>query len=115
MNMKKLGKRVRYIWHEFYYFFATKKMVNVAMTCQSVVEEIDIKKRHRSTLETFRFKLHLSLCQYCKNYSDTSREITNVMKQLANVKNNNEQLDKLNQELIELYVNQNQNKQDKNE
>ncbi len=58
---------LRKIWHDFYYYFAAKKAVAFALTCQETVKAIDLSQK-----KSIRMNLHLSLCQACSNYLTSS-------------------------------------------
>lgn len=100
----KIRNKLRSWWHELYYFFAIRNLVEFALRCQAVAEEIDLKKKDSSLIDKIRFRLHLSLCQPCKNYADTSLEIRKVVKKLV-INKNRSQLDTINRKLVRLYIN----------
>lgn len=79
--MKKIFlKSLRFIWHVFYYVLAPKKAVEYAMRCKDVTEKIDLADQIRTPQEQFRIKLHLSLCQACNNYKESSVILRNAIR-----------------------------------
>ncbi len=73
--MRKLTKKLRFIWHEIFYFRANSARVEFGMRCKNVVEQIELQTKNQSAAEKLRVILHLSLCQACKNYFDASRAL----------------------------------------
>lgn len=64
--------RLRRIWHDIFYALAPRPLVKLAMSCRDVAETIDLHREPQSRMGQFRLKLHLSLCQGCRNYRSWS-------------------------------------------
>lgn len=71
----KLSHKIRKVWHDWFSANATKKQVAFALSCQDVTCEIDLRKKRETLRERFRFWLHLSFCQACKNYYEFSNAL----------------------------------------
>lgn len=86
--------KLRHIWHEIYFKIASKKAVDFSLKCREVVQHIDLNQKPETLTYKFRFLLHLSFCQACKNYYDFSKFlkkiiIKKVMNQVTDTKNLN--------------------------
>lgn len=88
-----LGKMARKIWHDLFYAAGGKAADRLALTCAEATSRTD-----HSQLKGFRYWLHLSVCQACKNYYDFSRFLQkNISKSIEVSK---QELTKLNNRLI---------------
>lgn len=67
------SQKLRHLWHNLYYKLAGSKATEFALCCQQAVEQVDLPSPARSWKDTFRFYLHLSVCQACSNYFKMSR------------------------------------------
>ena len=76
----KLSFKIRKIWHDFFYRSANKKVIKFARSCQNVTADIDLQHIPIGVAGHFRFWLHLSLCQACKNYYDVSRAFSKALR-----------------------------------
>lgn len=96
-----LDERLRQIWHDFFYKVGKQRAVRLALRCQDVATQIDLEEQ-QTLIQYFRFKLHLSLCQACKNYDNTSVVLKTAIKNLINNDEISEdaRLEKLNKELL---------------
>ena len=57
------GKLARKIWHDCYYAVGGKTAERLALTCREATD-----KTNHGDLKGFRYWLHISVCQACKNY-----------------------------------------------
>lgn len=96
--MNLMAKFRRY-WHNTYYFFASDGGVKFAMTCKDVAEQVDIGISKTLT-GRFRFFLHISLCQSCKNYLSLTNELRRAIRTVVSKGENPVHLEKLNSELL---------------
>ncbi len=64
------------IWHDIYYYFASKRLEKAALTCQQAVHQIELSG-DRSGMQ---LSLHLSLCQSCRNYHQFSKSFRDQLK-----------------------------------
>ena len=75
-----LNHRIRKIWHEAFYRNASQKRIDLALRCQEVTSRIDLRQMPSRLSGYFRFWLHLSLCQACKNYYEISNALSRALK-----------------------------------
>jgi hypothetical protein len=97
----KIGQKIRNIWHDVYYRNASKQRQTFALKCQDVTWTIDLRQKPTTIIDHFRFLLHLSLCQACKNYFDVSKALSNGLKNRRPSPVIN--IDKINISLLEKY------------
>ena len=97
----KFSQKVRQIWHDAFYKNASKERAEFALKCQDVTARIDLHEKPNSFSGYFRYWLHLSLCQACKNYYDYSRILSHAFKKSPSSSTIN--LEKINKSLIEKY------------
>ncbi len=95
----KLMEKIRKHWHDSYYFFASDKGVQFAMTCQEAAEQVDVRTSKKGR-NYFRFYLHLSLCQGCQNYFSLTKALKKAIRNTISKNEKPERLKKLNQELL---------------
>ncbi len=93
----KTSHKLRKFWHDLFYRLTLKKGRDFALKCQNVTADIDLKRKPKNLSGYFRFRLHLSLCQACKNYYDLSQVLGKAVrksqsKPLAGVEHINEAL-----------------------
>ena len=98
-----LGKQIRQIWHDIFYAKSSEKRVEFAMRCKDVVHHIDHGISGLGWKDRFRLKLHLSLCQACKNYWDFSRFLNRSVKALLGKNASEPELEKLNKRLLDKF------------
>lgn len=97
-------KIVRKAWHDIYYFWASKKGVDFALTCREATENIDLNDQAKTAQGKLRVKLHISLCQACNNYYSFSRSLSRALKKLVQARpKTDSDLDKLNNELVQKF------------
>ena len=75
-------KTLRKYWHDAYYALASDRAVTFAMLCRDVAHEIDLAHADHGWSEKVRLRLHLSLCQACKNYFDVSVALKEAAEQM---------------------------------
>ncbi len=102
-----LGQHIRKYWHDLYYYLTGRVGVKFALRCQEVAEEIDLKKTKNLSVKQFRIQLHLSICQACKNYLDTSKVLNKTVRKLVKTNQKQVNIEKLNTDLLEKFANQN--------
>lgn len=98
----RLTQRLRHYWHEIYYFLAPEAAVRWALKCRDVTARMDIEGRKTGG---FRFWLHLSLCQACKNYFEVSEALARAAREYSTKAAAEIPLDAFNQRLIETHTN----------
>ena len=105
MNVKQmtLKQKTRKVWHDIYYARTPERRLSFALRCQNVAERIDLKPKSTTTIDQFRFYLHLSLCQACADYNNVSLSLKNAVMTLVNSEKLSEQVTKLNKSLIKKY------------
>ena len=101
MSIKMLMRR---IWHDIYYTLTFRAGVKFAMRCRDATALVDLGTQHESSGNRFRFRLHLSLCQACANYSNMSLALKKAIKDQISNPNNQLDLQKLNQDLLVKYA-----------
>lgn len=97
----KFSQRIRQIWYNAFYKNASKERVEFALKCQDVTSSIDLHEKPTSISGYFRYWLHLSLCQACKNYYDYSKVISKAIKKSP--PSSAIDYEKINKNLIEKY------------
>lgn len=97
----KLSQKIRKIWHDWFYKDASKERFEFALRCQDVTSGIDLHEKPKTLSGHFRFWLHLSLCQACKNYYDMSKALGGAVKKREPM--NPSKIQNLNTSLIEKY------------
>ena len=95
----KLTEKVRAYWHDFYYYFASDRGVQFAVTCKDFSEQVDVGRSSRLSGK-FRFFLHLSVCQGCKNYSDLTVVLRSAIRNVVSENEKPVRLERLNNELV---------------
>lgn len=66
------GKIGRKIWHTLYYGLSGRAGASFALRCREVTRQTDLGETPAGGLGKLRYRLHLSLCQACANYSKFS-------------------------------------------
>lgn len=99
----KFSEILRGIWHDIYYFFATDKGVQFAMKCKDAAEQVDLGISKNRT-GRFRYFLHITLCQGCRNYEKTSDTLKSAVKKTLEKNPKSDRLDRLNNELLKKYT-----------
>lgn len=95
----KLTEKFRKYWHDTYYFFASSRGVRFAMTCKDVAEQVDVGIK-KTVMGRFKFFLHISLCQGCKNYLILTNELRRAIRSLVSKNEKPGRLNQLNTELV---------------
>ena len=98
----KFGQKILQIWHGVFYKNASKERVEFALKCQDVTAGIDLHEKPSSIKGHFRYWLHLSLCQACKNYYDLSKVLSNAVKKTPPTSIPN--FETINKTLVEKYA-----------
>jgi hypothetical protein len=78
------------------------------MNCKDISHSIDLNQMPDTILGKIRFKLHLILCQACKDYFDITMRLRNAMRSMLS--NKVENIEKTNQGLIEKFAAKAKNK-----
>jgi hypothetical protein len=86
-----------------FYHSATEGRIDFAMRCQHVAEAVDVGVKPPNLKNYFRFYLHLSLCQACKNYFDVSRTLRRAVLQMVRKNHRPAEIERLNKELLAKY------------
>ena len=72
----KIGQRFRQIWHDVFYAVLKSRGDDLALTCREATLQTDTKAGPHG----WRYLLHLSVCQACKNYYEFSDFLSRKMK-----------------------------------
>lgn len=99
----KLSQKIRHYWHELYYFLATKGGVEFALRCQKVAEEVDLTLSSTSLKLRLRYSLHLSLCQACQNYFDSSKCLRQSIRNFVMNSEKSANIEHLNKKLLKRF------------
>lgn len=105
----KLTEIFRHYWHEVYYFFAGDSGVKFAMTCKDVAEQIDLGLIPDTWIGRLRLRLHMSLCQACRNYLKGTKALKKIISETLRKSGNSFQMERLNKELINKYSKKSEN------
>ena len=104
----KFTKKIRSYWHNLYYYlFGSKEGVNFAMTCKEATESADLGTSRDSLRNRFRYQLHLSICQTCKNYLVLTKVLRKAIRSLVQKNEKSGQVERLNDELLLKHVSKN--------
>lgn len=95
----KLTEKNRHYWHDAYYFLASGKAVQFAMICKDVAEQVDVGAS-KTFGGRFRFYLHISLCQGCKNYLSLTNALRTAIQNTVFINEKPNRLDQLNSTLL---------------
>lgn len=98
----KINKKIRNVWHAFFYKSASPRGIEFALSCQNVTSDIDLHRKPSTLMGYLRFWLHLSLCQACKNYYDFSKVLSVAVKRKSRAQLTD--LSKLNDSLLKKYA-----------
>lgn len=98
-----LKEKLRYYWHETYYAVVSERGIEFAMSCKDVTERIDLGNMPTSFVDRLRFRLHLSLCQACLNYSNMSKALRRAVRELMKLGESPFNMEKLNQQLLKKF------------
>ena len=98
-----MGKKLRHFWHDLYYALASEGGVKFAMKCQDAAEIIDLGQEPSTFVGRMRFRLHMSLCQACRNYRDATKALRKAVRELAEKNSQGLHLDRLNQDLLRKF------------
>jgi hypothetical protein len=96
--------KLRHSWHDLYYSIAPEGGVKFAMNCKEATAHIDLGTHQDTRWARLRLKLHLSLCQACKNYSDLSNALKKAIVGFAHASALPLDLDQMNQNLLKKYA-----------
>jgi hypothetical protein len=99
-----MKQKLRHYWHHLYYAFSSRSGVEFAMRCKDVTEIVDLGKRPTTLIGRLRFRLHLSLCQACQNYFDTTQTLKEALRSFINKNKVPVQMDRLNEDLMKKYA-----------
>lgn len=75
----KFTHRIRNLAHSIYYFKASKQRTEFALKCEEVTGQMDLHQKPKNLIDFFKFNLHLSLCQACKNYQNLSQTLSKAI------------------------------------
>ena len=97
----KFSKKIRRLWHDVFYRNSSGNRLEFAMRCRDVTAVIDLRAPPKGISGKFRFGLHLSLCQACKNYDDLSTAFSKAIKRSPPPSSPDS--DSINRKLLEKY------------
>ena len=100
----KFTQKFRHYWHDTFYSLATKKGVHFAMKCRDVTGIMDLEDVPSTLRGQFRFWLHISLCQACKNYLVISKELKKALQTRARFTQTKMDEDRLNESLLQKHA-----------
>jgi hypothetical protein len=95
-----LWERLRYYWHELYYFRASSGRIDFGLRCKQVVEQIDLGEPAREWNGRFRFRLHLSFCSGCNYYWRASQALGRIARAWAETRIQEGHASEINRELL---------------
>ena len=98
----KLSQKIRKIWYDAFYTNASKERVEFALRCQDVTSNIDLHEKPTTLSGHFRFWLHLSLCQSCRNYYELSKALGKAIKRNPEAESTGK-VEQINKVLLEKY------------
>lgn len=98
----KITQLLRKYWHDIYYSLNPKARVHFALRCKDAAEKIDLGTNKKTPLDSVRLQLHLSLCQACKNYDESSSYLKKMIRKFIQREDKN--LDQLNQDLLKKFT-----------
>lgn len=79
---KRIERKIRSIWHDFYYSVSGARGADFAMTCEEASKYTDLGLAKISFKQKIRYRLHISICQICKNYSELTQILKNKIKRM---------------------------------
>ena len=100
MNFKKILRRV---WHDLFYVITLGLGVKFALRCKDVTALIDLGAQPKSGVALVRFKLHLSICQACNDYSRLSGALSTAARQFILSGEKSMNFERLQTELLSKY------------
>ena len=100
----KVNRKLRQLWHDIYYKLASQKGVEFAMKCKDAAEIVDLGSAPLSWSARLRLRLHLSLCQACQNYFETTQVLKKAMNDFIDQNKKSVPIDNLNKTLMAQYA-----------
>ena len=100
----RLTEKIRHYWHDLYYYFASDRGVEFAMRCKDIAEQVDVKNPQATFTDRIRFNFHISLCQGCKNYLDTTKALRQAVQKAVLNAEKPARLKKLNKDLLTKHL-----------
>ena len=79
---KHIERKIRTIWHDLYYSVSGQQGAEFAMTCEEASKYTDLGLSKTSLKQKIRYRLHISLCQICKNYGELTQILKNKIKRI---------------------------------
>ncbi len=79
---KRIERKIRSIWHDLYYKMSGDRGADFAMTCEEASKYTDLGFSKTNIKQKIRYRLHISICQICKNYSEFTQILRNKIKRL---------------------------------
>ncbi|MEQ1721556.1 MAG: hypothetical protein ABL930_00145 [Pseudobdellovibrio sp.] len=109
--MKKLFRNFREIWHNIYFYKSGSAREKFALTCKQAADLSNGNLEKAAFSLRMRYRLHLSICQICKNYSEISSGLRQALRRLYSSETikikqmNTAEAEKLNTELLKKHSN----------
>ena len=91
------------LWHDLYYKLPIPGGEQFALTCKHAVEQMDAPERPTTWRKRFRLALHLSLCQACRYYRQSSRILGDAVRRVMESSPPPLDVEGLNSELLAKY------------
>lgn len=79
---KRIERKMRSIWHDLYYAISGDKGADFAMTCEEASKYTDLGISKISIKQKVRYRIHISICQICKNYSEFTQILRSKIKRM---------------------------------
>ena len=106
---KHIERKIRSVWHDLYYLVFGDHGADFAMTCEEASKYTDLGLSKTSLKQKIRYRLHVSLCQICKNYSELTEILKNKIKRIQKDQNkfSNREIEEMNKNLFNHHTEQN--------
>ncbi len=79
---KNMERKIRFVWHDLYYSVSGDHGADFAMTCEEASKYTDLGLSKTSLKQKIRYRLHISICQICKNYGELTQILKNKIKRI---------------------------------
>ncbi len=79
---KLIERKIRSVWHDFYYSVSGDHGADFAMTCEEASKYTDLGLSKAGVKQKMRYKLHMSICQVCDNYDEFMAILKNKIKRI---------------------------------
>lgn len=97
-----LTKKIIQLWHDLYYFGRPQRRIAFALKCKEVSEIVDLGTQLTRS-KNFRYELHLSLCQPCRNYRDVTIALRDAARLLLGSRRHAVDINAMNERLLKQF------------